>query len=287
LDLTENATFFRQDIRETQQGVVLRLKLKVIGSNNCQPMNNVRVNIWHCTKDGLYSGYSQTNNQGQAGLTYLRGYQYTNANGEVDFITVFPGWYTGRICHIHFQVYVNSSYSAISQLSFPVTTKNALYAENASLYPKGADPLTFANDNIFSNGYQLQLATLVKNETLGGYDSFLEITVQGSGISSVSNSEIETAKNFVLGQNFPNPYVDHTSISIDVKTPSKMSLALWNLNGQKVHDVFVDKHFDVGNHTIELTDTLYQISRGSFVYEVTAKNVNGVFKNSKMMTRLG
>src|SRR5690606_34097737 len=110
--------------------------------------------------DGLYSGYSQSNNPGQAGLTYLRGYQYTDANGEVDFLTIFPGWYIGRICHIHFQVHVSSSYSAISQLTFPIAAKNALYAAHAGIYTKGADPLTYSSDNIFSDGYQYQLATL-------------------------------------------------------------------------------------------------------------------------------
>ena len=60
-------------------------------------MQNVRVNIWHCDKDGLYSGYNT-----ETSLTYLRGYQFTDANGEVEFITIFPGLYTGRTCHIHF-----------------------------------------------------------------------------------------------------------------------------------------------------------------------------------------
>ncbi|MEZ4687486.1 MAG: hypothetical protein R3B47_15900 [Bacteroidia bacterium] len=99
-------------------------------------MQSVRVNIWHCNKDGLYSGYDGNNNPGQAGLTYLRGYQMTDANGEVEFITILPGWYNGRICHIHFQVYVSSSYAAISQLTFPIADKNAIYQANSTLYTK-------------------------------------------------------------------------------------------------------------------------------------------------------
>lgn len=153
LDLSENTTFFRQDVRETQTGVRLNLKLRIMGVEDCAPMQNFRVNIWHCNNVGLYSGYSQQNNQGQAGLTYLRGYQMTDANGEVDFITIFPGWYNGRICHIHFQVYIDSQNAAISQLAFDTTAKNAIYAANPTLYPNGADPMTFSTDNIFSDGY--------------------------------------------------------------------------------------------------------------------------------------
>ena len=123
LDLTANTNFFRQDVRESKAGVQLNLRMKIIGNTNCLPMQNVRVNIWHCDKDGNYSGYGT-----ETGLTYLRGYQYTDANGEVEFITIFPGWYPGRICHIHFQVYVSSSYAAISQLTFPVSEKNEIYS---------------------------------------------------------------------------------------------------------------------------------------------------------------
>src|SRR5262245_27378242 len=109
LDLTANPYYFRQDITEGKPGVPFNLRLRIIGDRNCQPMQNLRVNIWHCDKDGLYSGYNS-----QVGLTYLRGDQITDANGEVEFITIFPGWYPGRVCHIHFQVYVSTSYAAIS-----------------------------------------------------------------------------------------------------------------------------------------------------------------------------
>jgi hypothetical protein len=37
LDLTENQTFFRQDIRENRIGVRHDLKLKIIGNANCEP----------------------------------------------------------------------------------------------------------------------------------------------------------------------------------------------------------------------------------------------------------
>ncbi len=194
LDLTANTYYFRQDIRENKTGVQLNLRLKIIGDNNCGAMQNLRVNIWHCDKDGLYSGYSQTNNPGQAAFTYLRGYQMTDANGEVEFITIFPGWYNGRICHIHFQVYVSSSYAAISQLTFDIATKQAIYAANATLYPNGADPMTLANDNVFSDGYAYQMATLTPNATTGGYDAYLEATIQGSGTLGMGNLEKENAK---------------------------------------------------------------------------------------------
>src|SRR6188768_48454 len=65
LDLTANPFYFRQDITESKPGVPLNLRMKIIGDTNCLPMQNLRVNIWHCDKDGLYSGYNLATNPGQ------------------------------------------------------------------------------------------------------------------------------------------------------------------------------------------------------------------------------
>lgn len=285
LDLTANTTFFRQDVRENKTGVRLNVKMKIIGATNCLPMQNVRVNIWHCDKDGLYSGYSQTNNQGQAGLTYLRGYQMTDANGEVNFTTIFPGWYTGRICHIHFQVHVSSAYAAVSQMTFDIATKNAIYTANPTLYTKGADPLNYNNDNIFSDGYTYQLASLTPNTTTGGYDSYLEVAVQGTGTTGIGHLEKEAAKYFTLGQNYPNPYASETVIPFEIKQSSAVLLELWDLSGRKVTTILKD-NLGVGEHNMKVNVQALGLSSGNYVYQMEVKNANGVFKDCKMMTAI-
>ena len=283
LDLTANQAFFRQDVREGKAGVQLNLKLKVIGLDNCLPMQNTRVNIWHCDKDGLYSGYSQPNNQGQAGLTYLRGYQMTNANGEVDFVTIFPGWYTGRICHIHFQVYVSSNYSAISQLTFDLAAKNAIYTANPTIYTKGADPLNYSGDNIFSDGYAYQLATLTPNAQTGGYNAYLEVTVQGSGLSSVGHLEKENARQFTLGQNFPNPFNEETAIPFRLEKTSDVKIELWNLNGQRVATV-LDESRGAGEHQVKVDFRTLGLPPASYAYQIEVRNGDGIFRDHKLMT---
>lgn len=283
LDLTANPTFFRQDVRETKTGVQLNIKLKIIGSANCEPMPNVRVNIWHCDKDGLYSGYSQPNNQGQAGLTYLRGYQMTNANGEVEFISIFPGWYTGRICHIHFQIYVSSMYQAISQLTFPIPEKNALYAAHSDLYTKGTDPLSYNQDNIFSDGYSFQLATLTPNATTGGYDTYLEVTVQGSGTTGYAALEPETGGQFKLGQNFPNPYAGKTTIPFVLNNRAEVQIDLFDLAGKKVATI-PGGDMLAGVQAIEVDPKSLGIPTGHYIYQVQVINKEGTFRQCKMMT---
>jgi len=279
LDLTENQVFFRQDVREDRTGVLLNQKIKIIGLENCLPMPNVRVNIWACDKDGNYSGYGN-----QTGLTYMRGYQITDANGEVNFTSIFPGWYNGRICHIHFQAYVSSVYAAISQLTYPIAEKNAIYAAYPDLYTKGADPLSFNNDGIFADGYAYQLATLTSNPDTGGYDSYLEVTIQGSGLTALAEAEPETGGQFKLYQNQPNPYIGSTSIPFDMIHSGDAFLEIWTLSGKKITEL--SKYaLNPGRYTFDFDAGSLGIPATNYAYQLRVENVSGVFRQTKIMTR--
>ena len=100
----------RSDIRSdpsdglVQQGIPLRLILHVydVDNGSCIPLNGSRVDIWHANSQGVYSG---VNDQSTTGKKFLRGYQVTDDNGTVRFITIYPGWYQGRAIHIHVKVH--------------------------------------------------------------------------------------------------------------------------------------------------------------------------------------
>lgn len=247
---------------------------------NCLPMQNVRVNIWHCDKDGNYSGYGN-----QTGLTYLRGFQFTDANGEVSFTTIFPGWYPGRICHIHFQVYVSTVYAAISQLTYPLAEKNDIYASHSALYTKGADPLNFNQDGVFADGYIYQLATLEPQPGSGYYHSYLEVTIQGSGITALAKAEPETGGQFKLFQNQPNPYVDYTSVPFEMKFPGDAYLELWDLSGKKIIEI-PQRNLSAGKYTFEINPKLLGLRVSNYVYQLRVENNSGIFRQAKMMTSI-
>jgi protocatechuate 3,4-dioxygenase beta subunit len=280
LDLTDNTFYFRKDVREDRTGTKLTLRMKIIGAQNCSPMQNVRVNIWHCDKDGVYSGYAS---MGTAGQTWLRGYQMTDVNGEVEFITIFPGWYPGRICHIHFQVYVNSQYAAISQLAYIGNEKNNIYALNSTLYTKGDDPMSIEEDGVFADGYKGQIGQIVHDSANNTVASFLGVTVQGSGTSGVGYQEMQNAKQFTLGQNFPNPYIDATTIPLTLKQQSDVTIELWDLNGKKLTSID-RKGLGLGDHAILIEPKALGLVAGSYVYQLEVRNNDGIFRDSKMMT---
>lgn len=278
LDLSENLTFFRQDVREDQPGVRLDLRLRIIGAANCAPMPNVRVNIWHCNANGEYSGYNTA-----VGKTFLRGYQFTDANGEASFVTIFPGWYNGRTCHIHFQVYVSSMYAAISQLTFDHATKNAIYAAYPELYPKGADPLQPSADNIFADGYTYQLATLEPNPDTRGYRAALEVTVQGEGTLGVGYLEQQAAEHILLEQNIPNPATGATTIPLEVRSPSHVRLELWSVHGIRIATLF-DSFLPEGRYAVDVDRAALGLAPGNYVYQLTAQNAHGRFSDCKVLT---
>ncbi|GAB5466928.1 MAG: hypothetical protein Kapaf2KO_23640 [Candidatus Kapaibacteriales bacterium] len=281
LDLTENDQFFRRDIREGQEGVPHRIKMRIIGDANCGPIPNARVHIWHCGRDGYYSGYDTSSNPGQQSLTYLRGWQMTDSDGMVEFLTSFPGWYNGRITHIHFQVFVSSSFSAVSQFTFPLQPKNEIYSQNSQLYPKGTDPLSFNQDFAFADGYEQQIATLTEAPDISGYESFIEVTVKGEGISSVGYQENQNAKHFILGQNYPNPAIEETKIPLNLLTPSEIKIEVFDFSGKKLFSNDIGFR-DVGKHEIEIAD-MGKYSN-SLVYKLTVKNQSGIFTDIKVIT---
>ncbi|GAW15199.1 hypothetical protein ANO14919_046080 [Xylariales sp. No.14919] len=91
----------RADVTDGQTGVPLHLDLQFIDINSCEPIPaDTLIDIWACNSTGVYSGVAS---QGQGGLntTHGRGIQSTDADGVVQFDTIFPGHYTGRTPHIH------------------------------------------------------------------------------------------------------------------------------------------------------------------------------------------
>ncbi len=286
LDLSSNASMFRTDIRENQPGADTLVKLKIIGSSNCLPMQNCRVDIWHCNAYGYYSGYTtsgQMGSQNNAGQTWLRGIQMTDANGEVQFLTKFPGWYSGRVSHIHFQVFLSSVLQVTSQLTFPIAEKNQIYTTVAPYSTYGADPVSPSNDNVFSDGYALQMATLTFNTFTNQYETYLEATINGTGTTGLQKLEPETGGQFKLAQNFPNPFVEETVISFNLKFPSDIKIELWDVTGKKTAEISRE-NMNAGDHSIPVNLKALGIPIANYVYQLEVTNINGSFRQCKMMT---
>lgn len=286
LNLSGNPGMFRQDIREAQDGVDLRVKLKLFGINNCIAMENLRIDIWHCNAHGYYSGYTTNGQQGSqnhVGETWLRGIQITDVNGEVEFLTKFPGWYSGRTTHIHFQVYLNSILQATSQFTFPIVERDALFTSNLPYSNYGPDPTNPTNDNVFSDGYSTQLGTLTFNSGTNEYETYFEIGINGSGSVGLLEVEPETGGQFKLGQNFPNPFDIETAIPFLLNFPSDVRLEIYGLDGRQAA-VIHRGLLDAGEHTITINLKELGISRANYAYQLVVSNKVGSYSQVKLMS---
>ena len=122
----------RGDITEGKPGVPLRLALRVTDADpSCTPIAKAVVDVWHCDALGIYSGYAgaavaPTHVQPVDDKTFLRGTQPTDATGDVQFRTIYPGWYTGRTTHVHVKVHAGTKV-VTTQLYFPEEVTTSVY----------------------------------------------------------------------------------------------------------------------------------------------------------------
>jgi protocatechuate 3,4-dioxygenase beta subunit len=104
----------RADIRSDpsngtlRSGVPLALVMRIaaLSGGRCEPVTGAIVDVWHCDAAGVYSDVDDASLRTK-GTAFLRGYQLTDAHGQVRFTTIYPGAYRGRAVHIHYKVRTN------------------------------------------------------------------------------------------------------------------------------------------------------------------------------------
>jgi protocatechuate 3,4-dioxygenase beta subunit len=140
-----DANLIRQDITEGQPGLATRLHFAVVHASDCTPIPNAAVDLWQANVPGQYSGYASLGTQGQ---TWLRGIQFTDANGEVSFDTIYPGWYPGRTSHLHVKVRPTAQTEITTQTYFdqPINRRVNAFGPYAQ---HGQNPTTNPNDSFF------------------------------------------------------------------------------------------------------------------------------------------
>ena len=149
----------------TAGGVPLTIELTVLDvGNGGKALEGAAVYLWHCNREGQYSMYDGSiRNE-----NYLRGVQAADKDGKVRFTSIYPAAYSGRWPHIHFEVYpsldkatTTSGKLRTSQLALPEKANTVVYATSG--YETSVQNMkrsSLDSDNVFSDGYSLQLATV-------------------------------------------------------------------------------------------------------------------------------
>jgi protocatechuate 3,4-dioxygenase beta subunit len=173
-------------------GVPLSVTFNVyqVKGSSVTPLSGARVDVWHADALGVYSDESS---EGTSGQTWLRGYQFTDKNGQVTFDTILPGWYPGRTPHIHFMVRTVASNGSVlsdlltSQLFFDPTSIAYLYANNAPYNTRPTPDTSNTSDMVYNTaasdgsiaGPRLILS-LYKASSGNGYTATFNVYVPAS-----------------------------------------------------------------------------------------------------------
>ncbi len=177
----------RSDIRNsfaglsgTADGVPLTIALTIVSKSTCAPIAGRAVYMWHCDRLGRYSLYTS----GATNQNYLRGIQESDSTGKVTFTSIYPGCYSGRWPHIHFEVYPSLATAmsvankiATSQIAMQKSTADLVYATAG--YESSISNLaqvTLASDNVFSDGASLELPTMTGSVS-GGLTAAITVAV--------------------------------------------------------------------------------------------------------------
>jgi protocatechuate 3,4-dioxygenase beta subunit len=151
---TTASDLVREDISEGGAGLPVRMALRIVDTA-CNPIAGAAVKVWQTNITGSYSGQTPNNafcleDQAYASMNFGRGVQLTNSAGIVYFDTCFPGWYSGRAIHIHFQIKNGNTSTKVSQLFFPETLTTEIFSTHGDYMPFGQPNVTNTSDNIVS-----------------------------------------------------------------------------------------------------------------------------------------
>ena len=199
----------RSDIRSDPStgtvypGVLLTLAISLQEVSSCTPLAGARVDIWHCSATGTYSDEAV---QSTSGKKFLRGYQVSDDNGNVNFITIYPGWYSGRTVHIHVRVRTYSGSTVLgeftAQFFFDDTITDQVFTQSP-YNARGTRDTRNTNDMVLTgtSGGSVLYPGLTQTPTGYAATASIGVNLQTSAVSKpvISAGGVVNAASFQAG----------------------------------------------------------------------------------------
>lgn len=142
-----------EDRARVLDGIPLDLTMLIynVSQRTGRRLAGAEVSLWAADALGSYSAV-RAEREDTTGQVWLRGVAITNQAGQVTWKTIVPGWYRGRVMHLHYRVRwpgARQSYAVTSQLFFPDDLQTLLQAQQ----PYSSNQLlqtTFGEDDVFA-----------------------------------------------------------------------------------------------------------------------------------------
>lgn len=168
-----NVNLVRRNITGGVVGLPMRFGFRVVNADTCQPIEGATIEIWHANRDGNYSALTGvcTADQTTVSQTFLRGIQTTNSGGWAYFDSIFPGWYSGRVTHIHLTVRIGTTSIVTTQFFVADRVAESIYRNHPSYSHRPSRDTTNTTDNVIGGNISRALpyimtTKLVQNKYL-------------------------------------------------------------------------------------------------------------------------
>jgi hypothetical protein len=205
--------------------------------------------------------------------------QYTNQYGiHSRYESTMIGTYQQQIFYDGDTVnYVSN----IEEFIFEMIYKNYGYVD--SLLQADLIAKSFAGGNYNSNYYS-KLWGITKEFTIKLFDNasynlacliYTAWNNAGKPVLTNVQRDLIVSDNFILEQNFPNPFNPITTIGYFLKEKSNVKIILFNSIGEVIIE-FVNEEKDRGYYKIEIDGT--KLSSGIYFYQLQTKNYIGTKK---------
>lgn len=139
-------------------GIPIKITGHVYIGTSTVPIPNAKIELWQADSGGFY--HPNANGKASdfsADELALRGYILTDDAGYYEFYSIYPGYYEGRVRHIHAKVTAQNHKDSVTQLIF---------------MPKEGDGTTIDTDSIAQTLPKCNVVNLTKSGDLdvGTYD---------------------------------------------------------------------------------------------------------------------
>jgi protocatechuate 3,4-dioxygenase beta subunit len=280
-DVRANTASASASAGAAQAGVPLALKINVLDAAGGGAINGAHVDIWHANANGLYSDEGGQQGGSTAGQNFLRGYQVTGVDagplaapvdGQVNFKTIWPGWYSGRAIHIHVRVrtYDGSAVATnyTTQIFFSDADNDSVMSGAAPYNTRSPkfDPTTDETDNILASSSARSTNVVpVSGSIVDGFAATFTIGLSGVASNATADTKALTAsivsarvtkaangnRTVVVSVKTGGAATAHASLSRDGKTLSKATGQL--TAGTHSLRMAVGKGIAAGAATVKLT----------------------------------
>jgi hypothetical protein len=159
-----------------------------------------------------------------------------------------------------------------TQVNVSLSSDNVTFTNLEKLVVNGAND---TSANTFKYYYTLSNtvnARFVKFSTLAQSGAWVfvdEYEVLAPVVTGIKTQTSTVPKTFALSQNYPNPFNPSTNINFSLEKPSNVTLAVYNILGQKVATL-VNSYMQAGSYTYQFNAS--KLASGIYIYRIEAGN---------------